>query len=157
MRGLQAALGHFYLFLGVLGTNPWYREHRQSPHCPALRVARLVFLKSDPTLFVRPFPLSVLANTRPLWLPLWLEYDFLPSAASLCLGFLACLSLRVLSFAVQQGRFQSCRKLFPSMLSFFFPVVKSSTQQSRETQKLVVFEGHSWQGGSISFHTWGHG
>lgn len=89
--------------------------------------------------------------------PLWLEHDFLASAASLCLGFLACLSLGVLAFAVQQGWFQACHKLFPSMLPLFFPMVESPTQQSMETQKLAAFEGHSWHGvgGSISFHTWG--
>lgn len=79
--------------------------------------------------------------------PLWLEHDFLASAASLCLGFLACLSLRVLAVAVQQGWFQACHKLFPSMLPLFFPMVESPTQQSMETQKLAAFEGHSWHGG----------
>lgn len=160
MRRLQAAPCHFYPFLGVVGVNPWYREHRQSPHYPALRVVRLVFLKSDPTLSVRLFPLSVLANAWPLWLPLWLEHDFfgvcsfpVPWIFSLPIPQGPCI-------AVQQGPFQTCRKLFPSMLPLCFPVVESPTQQSMETQKLVAFEGHSWYGGggrSISFHTWGHG
>lgn len=73
----------------------------------------------------------------------------LVSAASLCLGFLACLSLRVPAFAVQQGRFQTCRKLFPSMLPLCFPVVESPTQRSMETRKLVAIEGHSWYGGAF--------
>lgn len=87
--------------------------------------------------------------------PLWLEHDFLASAASLCLGFLACLSLGVLAFAVQQGWFQACHKLFPSMLPLFFPMVESPTQQSMETQKLAAFEGHSWHGGVQSAFTRG--